>query len=163
MVQKGFDVSASLLYVGASFIAPIASNAAAAFVADRWGRKSILVATALAMTLLGPVFALSNDFTMLLVIGALFTMAAATYVPVFLLFAAEGFPPARRPQANAFGWAVNRAMSAMVPLVLVPVLKAWGVAAAFGLLAATTVAIILVLAVRGRAVVQDDRLVAAQG
>jgi len=150
LVAKGFDVANSLLYLGVSFLGPIIGNSVVAALADRFARKSILVACVLAMAFLGPLFAVLSDLLALMAVGTLFTTAAAIYVPLFLLYAAETFPAVNRAQANALGWALNRGTAAVVPLVFVPLLKGGRLAEMFAAMSLTLLAIGGILITRSR-------------
>jgi putative MFS transporter len=160
MVQKGFDLSNSLLYLGVSFLGPIVSNIVVAFLVDRTGRRPILIASAATMALLSPVFAVLDTFIGLMVTGLIFTMAAAAFVPVFLLYAAESFPPENRASAAALAWAVNRGTAAVVPLVLLAILRSGGPVAMLGMISLTLVAVIGILAAGSRSTNQSEALVA---
>jgi putative MFS transporter len=147
LVEKGFRVADSLLYVGVAMSGPSLGVLAGALLIDRLERRTALAlcATAMALTALG--FAASISPTMLMASGLAFNMVGAIYVGALSIYAAELFPTALRAAASSGAWAVNRVASALVPLALLPVLKTAGVMAMFTVVAAALVgSVVLVLA-----------------
>jgi MFS transporter, putative metabolite:H+ symporter len=147
LVEKGFRVADSLLYLGVSMFGPTLGVLAGAFVIDRVERRTALVLTAGAMALIGLAFAASNDPTTLMVLGLAFLLIGAVYVAVITVYDAELFPTAMRASVSSTTWAANRVASALAPLALLPLLKSYGALAMFGVIAAAlAVSIVLVLA-----------------
>jgi putative MFS transporter len=147
LVEKGFRVADSLLYVGVAMSGPSLGVLVGALLIDRLERRTALAlcATAMALTALG--FAASISPTMLMASGLAFNMVGAIYVGALSIYAAELFPTALRAAASSGAWAVNRVASALVPLALLPVLKTAGVMAMFTVVAAALVgSVVLVLA-----------------
>jgi MFS transporter, putative metabolite:H+ symporter len=147
LVEKGFRVADSLLYLGVTMFGPTLGVLAGAFVIDRVERRTALVLTAGTMALLGLAFAASNDPVTLMVLGLAFTLIGAAYVAVITVYDAELFPTAMRASVSSSTWAANRIASALAPLALLPLLKSHGALVMFGVIAAAlAVSIVLLLA-----------------
>jgi putative MFS transporter len=147
LVQKGFRLADSLLYLGVTMFGPTLGVLAGAFVIDRIERRTALVLTAGAMALIGLAFAASNAPTTLMVLGLAFLLIGSVYVAVITVYDAELFPTAMRASVSSTTWAANRIASALAPLALLPLLKGYGEMVMFGVIAAALAgSIVLVLA-----------------
>jgi len=149
LVQKGFRVADSLLYVGITMFGPSVGVLVGAFVIDRIERRTALALCAGAMAVLGLGFAASMDATALVAAGVAFNLIGSIYVAVLSVYAAELFPTSLRASASASAWAVNRVASASVPLALLPLLKSAGAIAMFTVVAAALLASIALVAIFG--------------
>jgi MFS transporter, putative metabolite:H+ symporter len=147
LVEKGFRVSDSLLYVGITMFGPSIGVLVGAFVIDRFERRTALAVCATAMALLGLAFAVSATPTPLMIVGIALNLIQSIYIAALSVYGAELFPTALRARASAGAWAVNRLTSALVPLVLLPLLVGSGAIAMFSAVAAALIAsVVLVLA-----------------
>ena len=148
LIEKGFRVSDSLLYLGITMAGPPLGVVAGALVIDRVERRTALALTGGAMALLGLAFAISATPGPLMAAGIAFNLIGAIYVAALSIYGAELFPTGLRAAASSSAWAVNRVSSAIVPLVLLPLLTGAGAIAMFSVIAAALVAsVTLVLAV----------------
>lgn len=146
MVQKGFRIGDALLFAGISMFGPTLGIGIGAFFVDRIERQRALMLAAAAMIAIGLGFAADQALTPLIVLGIGFNLASAVYSTVLLLYGAELFPTKLRAFATSVSWGVGRVVSALVPLVLLPLLGAQGVTAMFGLIAAALlISIVLIL------------------
>lgn len=136
MVEKGFRVSDSLLYVGVAMLGPSIGVLAGAFFIDRVERRITLAACAGSMAALGIAFAISTDGVALMALGLAFNLIGAIYISTLSLYDAEMFPTRLRASVSSAVWAANRVSSAFVPLALLPLLKSFGSLAMFGVIAA---------------------------
>jgi putative MFS transporter len=126
LVEKGFRVADSLLYLGVSLLGPsIGVLLGAAFI-DRIERRTTLALSAAAMAAAGVWFAASDAPLLLMATGTAFNLVGAIYVGALSIYGAELFPTALRATVSSTAWAVNRITSALVPLVLLPLLKSAG-------------------------------------
>ena len=126
LIEKGFRVTDSLLYLGVAMLGPTLGALAAALVIDRAERRTTLVLCGIAMALAAMVFAASATPAALMLSSLAFTLVGAIYVGALSIYGAELFPTAVRAAANASAWASNRVASAVAPLVLLPLLKTGG-------------------------------------
>lgn len=145
MLQKGFRVSDSLLFAGLSMLGPTLGIGALAVLVDRMERRLALVLCAVTMTALGLLFAVATTLTLLIVLGIGFNLASAAYSAVLSIYGAELFPTKLRALATSAAWSFGRIISALVPIVLLPVLSAQGPVAMFGLVTAALLISILLI------------------
>jgi putative MFS transporter len=149
MLQKGFRVGDSLLFAGVSMLGPTFGIGALAFAVDRIERRLALILCAATMTALGLVFAVATDLTALIALGIGFNLASAAYSVVLSIYGAELFPTKLRALATSAAWSLGRAISALVPIVLLPVLSTQGPLAMFGIIAAVLLISILLIFAAG--------------
>jgi len=152
LVEKGFRVADSLLYLGVSLFGPsIGVLAGAAFI-DRIERRTTLLLSATAMAVTGVWFAIANAPWLLMATGMAFNLVGSIYVGALSIYGAELFPTALRATVSSTAWAVNRITSALVPLALLPLLKSAGalaMTAAIALALCVSAALILAFDERG--------------
>ena len=154
LVQKGINPQDSILYVGVSTLGPLIGTFLAGAIVDRLERRFALALLAGLLMLAGLVFGVVTDPLSLMASGLAFNLLVNLLTPVLVLYAAELFTTDRRAQGTSWGWASTRVGSALVPLALLPLLKAQGPLAMFLVIAGTLiafVAIILVFGQRGKA------------
>ncbi|WP_199093177.1 MFS transporter [Bosea sp. ASV33] len=148
MLKKHFSVGDSVVAAGLIMFGPVIGNLLMALVIDRIDRKASLVATALAMAVLGLSFAAATDFLPLVTIGVAFAFCSAIYASVLGVYAAEIIPTALRSSRTALAWGIGRFVSIFVPLAFFPLLHLFGPWAMFGLIAAAVgLSALLVVAV----------------
>jgi MFS transporter, putative metabolite:H+ symporter len=145
MLQKGFRVGDSLLFAGVSMLGPTLGIGALAAIVDRIERRLTLILCAATMTALGLVFAASTTLTSLIALGIAFNLASAAYSVVLSIYGAELFPTRLRALATSSAWGIGRVISALVPIVLLPLLSTQGPFAMFGLIAAALLISILLI------------------
>lgn len=149
LVQKGINLQDSLLLVGISTFGPIVGTLGGGFLVDRLERRPFLVATAFGMGVTGLVFG-ASDLPLSLVASALvFNLILALFMPVLVLYATEVVTTANRGKLTAWAWTANRVGSAIVPLVLLPVLNGYGAVSMFVVIAGTLVLFIAILGLYG--------------
>jgi MFS transporter, putative metabolite:H+ symporter len=149
MLQKGFRIGDSLLFAGISMLGPTLGIGALAVVVDRIERRLALILCAAAMTALGLVFAATTTLTALIALGIAFNLASAAYSVVLSIYGAELFPTRLRALATSAAWGLGRVISALVPIVLLPLLSTQGPFAMFGLIAAALLISTLLIFVAG--------------
>jgi MFS transporter, putative metabolite:H+ symporter len=132
LVAKGFEVTQSLGYAALSFFGyPIGSLISVPLV-ERFERKWLIVGSAIAIGVLGIVFAAAS--TPWLIVAAGFTLTAASNVfsNAFHIYQAEIFPTAIRSTASGVAYSLSRATSGVLPFIAVPLLAIAGPTAVFG-------------------------------
>jgi putative MFS transporter len=139
LVEKGFRVADSLLYLGVAMFGPSVGAVAAAFIIDRVERRTALVLCGAALALFGLGFAASATPAPLMAFGLAFNLVAAIHIGLLGIYGAELFPTCLRAAATAGAFAVNRIASALVPLALLPLLKAGGPMVMLSVIAAVLV------------------------
>jgi putative MFS transporter len=145
MLQKGFRIGDSLLFAGVSMLGPTFGIGALAALVDRIERRLALVLCAVTMTALGLAFAVATELTALIALGIGFNLASAAYSVVLSIYGAELFPTRVRALATSSAWSLGRVVSALVPLILLPVLGSQGPVAMFAIItAALSISILLI-------------------
>jgi len=149
MVQKGFHVGDSLLFAGISMFGPTLGIGVIAPFIDRIGRRPALMLCVATMAAMGLAFASATTLAALIALGTAFNLLSAVNSALLSLYGAELFPTALRASATAAAWAVGRAVSALVPIVLLPLLGTYGPLAMFALIAAALLAALALIAAFG--------------
>ena len=90
----------------------------------RWALARLAPAMAMAAAALG--FALSFTALTLLLTSMAYTVLIALYLPALFVYTGELFPASRRGSATALAWTAKRAASALIPFVLLPLLRLYG-------------------------------------
>ena len=120
LLRQGYDLNQALLFVTLTTVGPsIASFLATPFV-DRFDRRVILAVCAGLMIGAVAIFATARSPVSLAAALIIFGVAAAIYVTALTIYAAEIFPAEVRTFATSAAWGINRAASAIAPLILVP-------------------------------------------
>jgi putative MFS transporter len=149
LVQKGINPQDSILYVGVSTFGPLIGTFLAGVIVDRLERRFALALLAGLLMLTGLVFGIVTDPIPLMASGLIFNLLVNLLTPVLVLYAAELFTTDRRAQGTSWGWASTRVGSALVPLALLPLLKAQGPLSMFVVIAGTLIAFVAVILVFG--------------
>ena len=148
-MQKGINPQDSILYVGISTFGPLIGTLLAGTIVDRLERRFALIALAALMVVVGIAFGIVTDPVSLMASGLLFNLLVNLFTPVVVLYAAELFTTERRAQGTSWGWASNRVGAALVPLALLPLLKADGPLVMFVVIAGTLIAFIALVLTLG--------------
>lgn len=154
LIEKGFQLSDSLLYVGISMAGPVVGTLLAAAFVDRIERRTALAVFGVVMIAGVVWFGLTLEPAWLIASALMFQVTALLYVPTMTIYAAELFPTVYRGRTSATAYGINRIASALAPLVLLPLLKSVGVWAMFSVVIgslALGVVVVLLFGERGRA------------
>lgn len=132
LVAKGFEITDSLAYAALSFAGyPIGSLISVPLV-ERFERKYLIIASALAIAVFGIVFAAAAAPWLIVLAGFLLTSSSNVFSNSFHIYQAEIFPTAIRSTASGVAYSLSRATSAVLPFVAVPLLASAGPVAVFG-------------------------------
>lgn len=145
LVQKGFQLSDTLLYIAVSTMGPTIGSLIASTVVDHVPRRLVLAVCAATMLVAGAIFSVSQTLLPLAAASLLFSICFALYVPALNLYVADLFATRVRAWAIATAWTFNRVGAALLPFVLLPVLKSAGPVAMFSIIAAALVATLALL------------------
>ena len=137
MVQKGIKLTDTVLYLGISTTGQFVGTLLAAAIADRIERRIALVTCAVAMAAAVLGFVMSSTVLTLLLTSVAYMMLVALYLPALFIYTTELFPTARRSSATAIAWTANRVSSALIPFILLPLLRHDGALALATVLAVT--------------------------
>jgi MFS transporter, putative metabolite:H+ symporter len=143
LVTKGFGVTESLGYVALTFAGyPLGSLASAPLV-ERFERKYLIIAAAIAIGVFGIVFAAASSTVLIVSAGFLLTMASNVFSNSLHIYQAEIFPTAIRSTASGVAYSLSRATAMFLPFVAVPLRYSIGHTAVFSGSAALTVLLCL--------------------
>jgi putative MFS transporter len=149
LVAKGFSIRDSLLFAGLTMFGPTIGNVIAAAFIDRIERWIALGSCAALMIAAGLFFAASTAFAPLVAAGIVFNLLSAVYSAALAIYVAELFPTQLRASTSAGAWALGRATSALVPIVLLPLLTGYGTLTMFAAISAALVASLALIVVAG--------------
>jgi MFS transporter, putative metabolite:H+ symporter len=127
LLSQGYDLSQALLYVTLATVGPSLGSFVTTSFVDRFDRRVILAGCALAMMAAVAVFALARSPANLASALIVFGVATAIFITALTIYAAESFTASVRTFATSSAWAINRAASAIVPVILLPLLNAHSV------------------------------------
>ena len=132
LVSKGFEITESLGYAALSFAGyPIGSLLSVPLV-ERFERKYLIIASALAIGFFGIVFAAAATPWLIVLAGFLLTTASNIFSNSFHIYQAEIFPTAIRSTASGVAYSLSRGTSVVLPFIAVPLLATAGPVAVFG-------------------------------
>lgn len=154
LVARGWNISSSLLAVGIAGFGAAAGAMLGSLAVDKVERRTALSVVTVLMLIAGAVFGATEDALVIYVSGTLFNLLGASYGPMLSIYASELFPTALRARSTATAWAANRLGSAIAPLVLLPLMGAYGVTlvlVSIGATLAVNLALVLIFGPRGLA------------
>ena len=132
LVAKGFDITESLGYAALSYAGyPIGSLISIPLV-ERFERKFLIIYAAIAIAVLGIVFAAAASPWLIVLAGFLLTSASNVFSNAFHIYQAEIFPTSIRSTASGVAYSLSRGTSVVLPFVAVPLLATAGPVAVFG-------------------------------
>jgi putative MFS transporter len=149
LAAKGYPVSQSLLFTGLTFIGYPVGSALSLPLVERFERKHLVVASVLAMAVLGLAFGFSSSMVLIVVFGFLYTAVSNVFSNAYHIYQAEIFPTRLRSTATGSTYALSRLTTAAMPFVLVPVLATAGVGVLFAIVCAAMVIVAVDVAVLG--------------
>ena len=131
LTAKGYDVVESLGYAALTFIGYPIGSALSIPMMERFERKFLIIYSALAMAVLGLVFAAAAMPWLIVVAGFLLTCASNVFSNAFHTYQAEIFPTAMRSAAISIPYSLSRATSAVLPFAAIALLEGLGPTAVF--------------------------------
>jgi putative MFS transporter len=149
LASKGIAVTSSLGYASLSFLGYPVGSLLSLSVIERVQRKWLIVGTAFLMAVFGILFGTSTNPVLIVVFGFLYTLVSNIFSNAFHIFQAEIYPTAIRATAVGSAYSLSRLTSALMPFVLLPVLKLYGATALFSVVAVAMVLIMIVVGTFG--------------
>lgn len=145
LVNKGFRLQDTLLFVGVSTFGLLMGSLLSAGFIDRIQRRVTLAACAVGMAVCGMVFAMSESANWLVAAATLFILCGTLYLPTLTVYGSEIFPTPKRARFSAIAWACNRVGAALAPFLLLPLLHRLGAVAMTAAICLTLAASLAVL------------------
>ena len=147
LLDKGFNLSDTLLYVGISTFGPFAASAVFSLIADRVERRTSLLICSLVMAGAAVGFYASDQAGWLMLTSFAFNLGVALYMPSLNTYVAELFPAWSRARATSWAWSANRTAAAAVPLLMLPLLRGRGEGVVLSIIVATLATTLLLVVV----------------
>jgi putative MFS transporter len=146
---KGYTVLDSLEYAALTFLGyPIGSLLSLPLV-ERMDRKWLIVLSAFLMAVFGISFGVAETPVLIILFGVLYTLVSNVFSNAFHIYQAEIFPTSVRATAVGSAYSLSRLMSGLMPFLLIPVLKQYGSAAVFSVVAVSMGLIMLDIGLLG--------------
>ncbi|MEV0266830.1 MFS transporter [Streptomyces sp. NPDC050617] len=149
---KGFSIVHSLLFSALTYFGYPLGSLISLTLIERFERKHLIVASALAMAVFGVAFGQAADEFAIVITGVGYTAVSNIFSNAYHVYQAEIFPTELRATATSWTYAMSRVSTAAMPFALVPVLHAFGAARLFAAVAAVMTVIALEIGVLGPAV-----------
>ena len=126
LVNKGFNLNDTLLFVTAMSFGPAVGTVLSGFMVDRISRRSAVFLTLVGGAISLVLFGIGNQPWLLGVSSVLFGFSMGLFLAILSLYAAEFFSAEKRVIATTRLWAMNRVSVIFAPLVLLPLLHGAG-------------------------------------
>jgi putative MFS transporter len=149
LIAKGYPISQSLLFTAVTYLGYPVGSAVSLPLVERFERKYLIIASALAMAVFGLAFGFSDSMLLILVFGFLYTAVSNLFSNAYHIYQAEIFPTAVRSTGASGTYALSRLVTAAMPFVLVPVLNDDGVGALFAIVCAAMIVVVVDVSVLG--------------
>ena len=146
LVKQGITLTTSLLYSSIIAISAPIGPLIGLLIADKFERKSVIVATAAAIVVCGLAFSQVSRGMLLIAMGVGLTLASNIMSYSFHAYQTELFPTTIRSTAVGFVYSWSRFSAIFTSFVIVGVLKNFGTTGVFIFIAA---AMVIVMAVIG--------------
>lgn len=125
-MAKGYSLHDTLTFVNIATLGPPVATTLAATVFESVDRRTAITACALVMAAAVALFAVGRTPMTLVAASLSFEIVMALYLTALNIYTAELVPTQRRAKWTSNAWALNRLGAGLAPLVLVPVLRAYG-------------------------------------
>ncbi|MCM6776108.1 MFS transporter [Nocardia sp. CDC159] len=146
---KGFTVVNSLGYLAITYLGyPIGSLLTIPLI-ERVERKYLVIATTALMAVFGLIFGFATAVPLILLSGALFTVASNVFSDAIHTYLPESFPTSVRGTASGATYSLSKLSTAVQPFLLLPLLESHGPGAVFSVITAALVVMIGLLVVWG--------------
>lgn len=149
VAARGHAVTASLGYSFAIALAFPLGPLLCAWTADRFERRTQIIAAALTTATLGLVFATQSAPAVLIALGIGVTFSNNLLSFSYHAYQSELFPTRLRGKAVGFVYAWSRLSTALVGFVIAGLLGRWGAGAVFGFIAAAMAVVIIAVGAFG--------------
>jgi putative MFS transporter len=146
LVKQGITLTTSLLYSSIIAVSAPIGPLIGLWIADKFERKNVIVATAAAIVVCGLTFSQVSRGMLLIAMGVGLTLASNIMSYSFHAYQAELFPTSIRSSAVGFVYSWSRLSAIFTSFLIAGVLKNFGTTGVFVLIAA---AMLMVMAVIG--------------
>ena len=149
LIKQGITVTNSLLYTSIIAIAAPAGPLIGLFIADRFERKSVIVAIAGVNIVCGLVFSQVSDKLWIIAMGVCLTLAGNIISYNFHLYQQELFPTGIRSRAAGFVYSWSRLSAIFNAFIIEFFLRRFGVTGVFVFIAAAMLVVMFTIGLMG--------------
>jgi putative MFS transporter len=149
LVKQGITLTMSLLYSSIIAISAPIGPLIGLLIADKFERKSVIVATAAAVVVCGLTFSQVSGGFPLIAMGVGLTLASNMMSYSFHAYQTELFPTSIRSSAVGFVYSWSRFSAIFTSFVIAGVLKNFGTTGVFVFIAAAMLMVIAVIGLMG--------------
>jgi putative MFS transporter len=149
LIEQGITVTQSLLYTTIIALAAPVGPLLGFAIADRFERKSVLVAASLAIILCGLAFSQATGATAILLLGAGLTLANNIMSYTYHAYQQELFPTGIRARAAGFVYSWSRFSAIFTGFIIAFILQHSGVTGVFLFIAAAMIVVMLAIGLLG--------------
>jgi putative MFS transporter len=149
LASKGFEIVETLGYSAVIFLGYPIGSALSIVLVERFERKALIIASALAMAVLGVIFGSARTPALIIASGFAITAVSNVFSNGFHIYQAEIFPTHMRATAVGTAYSLSRLTGAILPFVTVAILDGLGATAVFAASAAILVVLAIDVAVLG--------------
>ncbi|OMG69378.1 MFS transporter [Burkholderia ubonensis] len=149
LIKQGITITTSLAYSSVIALAAPIGPLIGLLIADRFERKSVIVAMAGAAVVCGLLFSQTTVAALLIVLGIGLTLANNIMSYSFHAYQAELFPTAIRARAVGFVYSWSRFSAIFTSFAIAAVLKGFGTAGVFVFIAGAMAVVMAVIGLMG--------------
>lgn len=136
LAVKGFDIVQGLGFTALSFLGYPIGSLLSVPIMDRFERRTLICLSATLMAVSGLGFGLSTAVWMVVLSGFGYTLLSNVFSTASHVYLAEQYPTAFRTTAAGAAYSLSRLSAALLPFLLLPVLRIAGAGWLFALIAA---------------------------
>jgi putative MFS transporter len=149
LIAQGITATSSLLYTSVIALAAPLGPVIGFFIADRFERKTVIVAMALANIVCGLIFSQVRSAALIILMGVSLTLAANIISYSFHAYQQELFPTAIRARAAGFVYSWSRFSAIFNAFIIAFILGRSGVTGVFVFIAAAMAVVAIVIGAMG--------------
>ncbi|KWF28869.1 MFS transporter [Burkholderia pseudomultivorans] len=149
LIKQGITITSSLMYSSVIALAAPIGPLIGLVIADRFERKSVIVAMAAAIIVCGLMFSQTTVGAFLIVLGIGLTLANNIMSYSFHAYQAELFPTSIRARAVGFVYSWSRFSAIFSSFVIAAVLKGFGTVGVFAFIAGAMVIVMAAIGLMG--------------
>src|SRR5256712_735809 len=143
LAAKGFSVLSSLTDVTITFVGYPIGAALSVFLVERMERRQLIAGSALLMAAFGFGLGYAKMPSTIVAFGFAYTVISNIFSSGFHILQGEIFPTALRARAAGATYGLSRLSSAVMPFVLLPVLRNYGPTVMFSVIGLSMLIVIL--------------------
>jgi len=149
LLAKGFDLSHSLSYAALTAFGYPVGSLLSVYLTERLERRTLLIASSLAIAAFGVLFGLSTGGGLVIAAGIATTISTVVQSNISHIYQAELFRTANRSTAIGIPYAASRLVSTLLPFVALTLLAAIGAGGLYTCCALLLVAMTVVIRILG--------------